>query len=69
MFDLTPQAHRPRELARRENDGVHVALLWHPNEDALTVTVADARSGECFELPVERRRALHTVHHPSAYAA
>ncbi len=69
MLDLTPQPPTPRELARRQHDGVHVALLWHPSEDAVTVTVADARSGECFELPVEGRRALHAFHHPFAYAA
>ena len=69
MFELTPQPPTPRERARREHDGVHVALLWHPSEDAVTVTVADARSGECFELPVEGRRALHAFHHPFAYAA
>ena len=69
MLDLTPQPPTPRELARRENDGLHVALLWHPSEDEVTVTVADARSGVCFELPVDGQRALHAFHHPFAYAA
>ena len=59
----------PRELARREGDGLHVALLWHPADDALSVTVADTRKGEVFQAPVPRHRALHAFEHPFAYAA
>ena len=40
-YDITP-----RELARRERHGIHVALLWHPGDDALSVTVADTTKGE-----------------------
>jgi hypothetical protein len=58
-----------RELASRESDGVHVVLLWHPHEDALTLSVKDARAGHCFELAVERDRALDAFYHPFAYAA
>ena len=58
-----------RELASRESDGVQVLLLWHPQEDALTVTVDDARGGHRFVLAVERARAHDAFYHPFAYAA
>jgi hypothetical protein len=58
-----------RELDRRETDGIEVTLLWRPEDDALLVTVADARSGETFELQVEPAEALEVFEHPYAYAA
>jgi hypothetical protein len=58
-----------RELAARESDGVRVVLLWHPREDAVTVSVEDERAGHRFELAVERERALDAFYHPFAYAA
>jgi hypothetical protein len=58
-----------RELATRESDGIHVVLLWHPDEDALTVSVEDARVGDRFQLAVAPERALDAFYHPFAYAA
>jgi hypothetical protein len=58
-----------RELAARENDGLHVLLLWHPREDELTVSVEDTRAGDRFQLAVARDRALDAFYHPIAYAA
>jgi hypothetical protein len=58
-----------RELASRESDGVHVLLLWHPKDDAVTVSVDDSRAGRRFELAVDRRFALDAFYHPFAYAA
>jgi hypothetical protein len=58
-----------RELAARDNDGVHVVLLWHPREDALTVSVEDSRAGHRFQLAVAPDRALDAFYHPFAYAA
>ena len=58
-----------RELAARESDGIHVLLLWHPDENALTVTVEDARVGDRFQLAVAPDRALDAFYHPYAYAA
>jgi len=58
-----------RELAARENDGIHVALLWQPGENALTVSVEDARLGDRFQLAVAPDRALDAFYHPFAYAA
>ena len=58
-----------RELASRSSDGMHVILLWHPRRDAVSVTVGDSRTGEVYDIPVERERALDAFHHPFAYAA
>jgi hypothetical protein len=58
-----------RELALRESDGVRVVLFWHPREDAVTVSVEDARADHRFELVVERECALEAFYHPFAYAA
>ena len=56
-----------RELAARESDGLHVLLLWHPREDALTVSVEDSRAGDRFQLAVARDRALDAFYHPFAH--
>jgi hypothetical protein len=69
MQPLTTAAHPVRELAQREQDGIHVALLWHPEDDAVTVSVGDARSGVQIEFGVEAERALDAFRHPYAYAA
>ena len=58
-----------RELAARESDGISVRLLWHPQENAVTVSVEDARVGDCFQLAVTPERALDAFQHPFAYAA
>lgn len=58
-----------RELASRESNGLAVVLLWHEAEDSVTVSVADSRTGDCFELAVESERALDAFYHPFAYAA
>jgi hypothetical protein len=65
---MTPARHS-RELAARESDGLEVVLLWHPRENALTVSVEDARVGDRFELAVTPERALDAFYHPFAYAA
>lgn len=61
--------NRTQELASRESDGLAVVLLWHPINDAVTVSVADSRTGDRFRLAVERERALDAFYHPFAYAA
>ena len=58
-----------RELAARENDGIHVSLLWHQPENTLTVSVEDSRLGDRFQLAVDPDRALDAFYHPFAYAA
>jgi hypothetical protein len=59
----------PRELAARESNGVSVRLLWHPRENAVTVSVEDRRHDECFDLAVAPEHALDVFYHPYAYAA
>jgi hypothetical protein len=66
---MSPTARQVRELAARESDGIHVVLLWHPRENALTVSVEDARLGNRFQLAVAPDRALDAFYHPFAYAA
>jgi hypothetical protein len=66
---MSPATRQTRELAARESDGIHVVLLWHPRENALTVSVEDARFGDRFQLPVAPDRALDAFYHPFAYAA
>jgi hypothetical protein len=66
---MTPASCTIRELASRESDGIHVLLLWHPAENALTVSVEDVRAGDRFRLAVTADRALDAFYHPFAYAA
>ncbi|HEU0246126.1 MAG TPA: hypothetical protein VFR38_03500 [Gaiellaceae bacterium] len=66
---MNPATAQSLELAVRESDGLHVLLLWHPDENALTVTVEDARVGDRFHLTVAPDRALDAFYHPFAYAA
>ena len=66
---MSPTTPQTRELACRESDGIHVLLLWHPGEHALTVSVEDARLGDRFQLAVAPDRALDAFYHPFAYAA
>ena len=58
-----------RELAARESDGIHVLLLWHLGENAVTVSVEDTRLGDRFRIAVAPERALDAFYHPFAYAA
>jgi hypothetical protein len=58
-----------RELAARESNGISVRLLWHPRENAVTVSVEDLHDGEYFDLAIAPERALDAFHHPYAYAA
>jgi hypothetical protein len=66
---MSPTAPQTRELAARDSDGIHVVLLWHPRENGLTVSVEDARAGDCFHRAVAPDRALDAFYHPFAYAA
>jgi hypothetical protein len=66
---MSPGTPNLRELAARDSDGVHVFLLWHPDENAVSVSVEDARAGGRFQLRVAPERALDAFYHPFAYAA
>jgi RNA 3'-terminal phosphate cyclase len=62
-------SRQSKELAARQRDGLRVVLRWHPCEDAVTVSVADDRTGDRFEIAVEHEYALDAFYHPYAYAA
>jgi hypothetical protein len=66
---MSPATSQTRELAARDSDGIHVLLLWHPPDNALIVSVEDARVGDRFHLAVAPDRALDAFYHPFAYAA
>ena len=66
---MTPVTLQTRELVARESDGIHVLLLSHRRQDAVTVSVDDERGGHRFDLAVARDRALEAFCHPLAYAA
>ena len=66
---MSPATPQTRELAARENHGIHVLLLWHPRDDAITVSVEDDHRGDRFQLAVAPDRALDAFYHPFAYAA
>ncbi len=68
-MNATTNRKDARELASRGSDGLAVTLLWHPSNDLLTVSVADSRTGDRFELAVEGKRALDAFYHPFVYAA
>jgi hypothetical protein len=58
-----------RELDSRLSDGIHVRLMWFPDDGRVSVVVNDTKTGEGFELPVrEGQLALDVFHHPYAYA-
>lgn len=65
----SPAPTEARELASRESDGIRILLFWHPRNDKVTVSVDDTRTGQFFELPVQKERALDAFYHPFAYAA
>ncbi len=65
---MSPAAPCTRELAARDNNGIHVRLLWHPQRNAVTVSVEDDR-GDRFHLAVASDCALDAFYHPFAYAA
>jgi hypothetical protein len=67
--EMSRTTDNTRELAARESDGIHVLLLWHPHENAVTVEVEDIRIGDGFQLAVAPSRALDAFYHPFAYAA
>ena len=57
-------------LARRENAGIRVLLLWATDTNTVAVAVRDAATDEQFELVVEpQANPLDVYEHPYAYAA
>jgi hypothetical protein len=62
-FDPTP-----KELARRDSGGSHVALLWSRRRRRAAVVVENDLTGEIIELDVrDRENPLELYEHPYAY--
>ena len=57
-----------RELAYRQNGGIHVTLLWQETEDSLFVLVLDESAGTIQRMAAEPHNALDVFNHPFAYA-
>ena len=58
-----------RELASRINDGIHVQLMWCEQDNTVTVTVDDKKTGHAFTVEVGSNQPLDVFNHPFAYAA
>jgi hypothetical protein len=58
-----------RELMRRRNGGLEVALRWHPETDSVSIEVVDDQTGETHEAEVPRDSALDAFEHPYAFLA
>jgi hypothetical protein len=58
-----------RELDHRHSDGIDIRLLWNQTDNQITVAVADAKTGDAFELEIEAHQAMDAFHHPYAHAA
>jgi hypothetical protein len=63
-----PTAPIPRELAHRSTSDLDVWLMWHPDDDRLTVEVLDRADGSVLTVPVGRAPAMRVFHHPFAHA-
>ena len=66
---MSPATAPTCELAARDNDGIRVRLLWHPQRNAVTVSVEDDRADDRFHVAVASDHALDAFYHPFAYAA
>ena len=64
-----PRQHPPASSPPARTTASRVRLLWHPHENALTVSVEDGRLGDRFHLAIAPERALDAFYHPFAYAA
>jgi hypothetical protein len=57
-----------RELAYRRNGALDIFLLWHPEDDSVSILVEDLRTGVRIALDVEQQSALEAFRHPFSYA-
>ena len=53
-----------RELDSREADGLEIALVWYPAENAIAVRVFDSKTGERHEIPGRRSRRTRRLRAP-----
>jgi hypothetical protein len=55
------------ELARRDESGLVVRLLWDRRRDQTIIRYRDRRSGEAFAADVPKPKALDAFRHPNVY--
>jgi hypothetical protein len=55
------------ELARRDENGLLVRLLWDSDSDRTVLRYRDRRTGESFAIEVPKRRALEAFRHPNVF--
>jgi hypothetical protein len=58
-----------RELARRQSGTDEIALLWHPEEDRVEVSVRDITTGATLHIEIAPANAMDAFTHPYAYVA
>jgi hypothetical protein len=63
-----PQGEAQRELCRRSNAGIDIALFWDETTGRITVRVSDLGEGVDFEVHPPPRQALEAFNHPYVYA-
>jgi hypothetical protein len=68
-FDRNRMIAPARELARRLSGTDEIALLWHPEDDRVEVSVRDVTTGATFHIEVAPGNALDAFTHPYAYVA
>ena len=68
-FDSSRTIAPARELARRLSGTDDIALLWHPQDDRVEVSVRDVTTGATFHIEVGPGNALDAFIHPYAYVA
>jgi hypothetical protein len=56
-----------RELARRNECGILVRLLWDGARGQTMIRYRDRRSGESFVADVPNPQALEAFNHPNAF--
>jgi hypothetical protein len=56
-----------QELARRQQSGIDVRLLWDRRRGQVVLAYRDAREGDAFVADVPNADALTAFEHPNAY--
>jgi len=68
-FDTSQMTAPARELARRQSGTDEIALLWHPEEDRVEVSVRDITTGATLHIEIAPGNAMDAFTHPYAYVA
>jgi hypothetical protein len=55
------------ELAKRDEGGILVRLVWDSQRDRVIVRYRDQQTGDAFVADVPRSQALTAFNHPNAF--